>query len=929
MKVSVITPSFNQAQFLPENLASVNGQTYHSVEHVVVDPGSSDGSTEIARKDPLATLILEPDRGQSDGICKGFSRSTGDILVWLNSDDFYPDNHILESVVCCFQENPDIDIVYGDVNFVGDDGNFLRKGFVNKHSDQLLESFQYQVGIVQPGVFWRRSVFEEIGGPSEEFEYCMDYELWVRMASQGYKWKYLPQVLAHHRWWDGMKTSSRRDLSLKEHFKVCDRYFGYVHWKWLDRYADFLCSEQDGIINHAKDIDSSVKAEAIRHAIDEVVTQEMLSVVAVSEDKELIDTWQYIQTYSLPTKRIYFTQSELVIASESASDPKAQQRVAWNIFDAVSHDQQNFVAYHVPDNFDRYFSKAWHNEQIARTSSAIQRLSAERRSDVCVVVGNGPSLLNSDLSLLSNVDTIISNFAGLSEDLARHAKYLTVVNDLVAKQGAVDFNFSNLIKIVPFWLANYFNAAPNTFFVNSTVKPSFGFDFVTDSSWRSTVSFFNLQLAFALGYKKVVLIGFDHSYVQPKDVVEGVVINQKDDDDNHFDPRYFKGKDWQAADTDNMEKMYNVAKRAYESAGREIVNCTIGGKLETFRRGDLGQELSSSGSFQTIQDDGLSYPKLLMLDSTPVGHISATGQIKQTFLGDWPESRFLQIWEAGGTNSTFRTFRLGQSIDQSRAVEIPASEAIEFCRKFKPDVIYLRPVDSDNLLAAAEHIAALLDKPLVIHMMDDWPERLKNINIEKYTKLNDALVRLIRRSSLRLSICKSMSDVYIKRYNCEWLPLSNGVDLAEFPLPSPTKPDSASANAPFVIRYMGALANDMTYSSICEFARAVTSIQAEHHVRFEVYTMDWCLNKAKLAIGGMPGVSVHPLVNPEEYKKYLSEADALLIAYNFDPQSIKYIGLSLANKLLNVWLQVLLLLPMDQRLLLQSVILMIQDVPEL
>jgi len=897
VKISVITPSYNQAQFLPVNLASVNAQTHHFVEHIVVDPGSTYGSTAIAKADPSAILIAEPDRGQSDGICKGFSKSTGDVLVWLNSDDFYPDQHVLESVARCFNQNPEIDIVYGDVNFVDEKGGFLRKGFVNKNANQLLDSFHYQVGIVQPGVFWRRHVFEDIGGPSEEFEYCMDYELWVRMASKGYKWKYLPQVLAHHRWWGGMKTSSRRDLSLREHFKVCNRYFGYVHWKWLDRYADYLCSNQDGVVNHATDIDAIAKSKAIRRAIDEVVTQEMMAVLAISKAKESIDTRQYIESNYPEKKRIYFKQSELVIVSESAADPKAQQRVAWNIFDAVSENQERFISYHVPENFDRYFFKDWHATQLERSSSALQHLSAERRSEVCVVVGNGPSLRKSNLTLLANVDTIISNFAGLSNDLSRYAKYLTVVNDLVAKQGAIDFNFSSFIKIIPFWLANYFNSDENTYFVNSTVKPEFGFNFVNDSSWRSTVSFFNLQLAFTLGYKKVILIGFDHLYVQPKGVLEGVVINQKGDDDNHFDPRYFKGKDWQAADTANMEKMYVVAKAAYESAGREVVNCTVGGELETFRRGDLEQELALAGVYCSPQVEKNSYPKLLMLDSTPVGHISATGQIKQTFLGDWPASNFLQIWETGGAKSTLRSFKLGQSIEQSRATEISVDKAIELCRVFQPDVIYFRPVDSEVLFAAAEQIVSAINKPLVIHMMDDWPERLHAIDSVKFLKLDAALRRLLSLASKRLSICQAMSDVYQIRYGGEWIPLANGVELAEFPEKDWSKRLPVSQKFPFLIRYMGALADDMTYSSVCDIAAAVSVLQATTPVRFEIYTMEWCCSKAEKDIGTLPGVSVFSLVEDELYKQSLCEADALVIAYNFDPKSTSYIGLSLANKM--------------------------------
>lgn len=899
MKVSIITPSFNQAQFLPVNLASVQCQVRADFEHIVVDPGSTDGSTGIALSASGITVIAEPDRGQSDGIAKGFSRSTGDILCWLNSDDLYPDDLVLASVIESFEENPDVDIVYGDVNFVDADGKFLRKGFVNQASEKLFASFEYQVGIVQPGVFWRRRVFEEIGGPSEEFEYCMDYELWVRMAAKGYKWRYLPRVLAHHRWWGGMKTSSRRDLSLREHCKVCDRYFGYVHWKWLDRFADYLCSSQDGVVNHAASIDPEAKSTAIRRVIDEVVSQEMLRRLSTADAPEMVETWRYLQRNYPDKKRIYFQQSDLEIVSESAADPKARERVAWNIFDVATSDGVAYRAYHVPNNFDRYFLRDWHERQLRRSADALARFRRERRGDVCVIVGNGPSLRRSDLSLLASVDTIISNFAVLSPDLRRSATILTVVNDLVARQGAIDFNALATNKVVPFWLGNHFNESDATFFVNATVKPEFGLDFVENASWRSTVSFFNLQLAHAIGYRKVVLIGFDHSYVQPKGVGEGTLISQTEDDENHFDPRYFKGKDWQAADTANMEKMYVVAKAAYERDGREIVNCTVGGCLEVFRRADLGTELAVHRSALPPSGDEAAEPgpRLLMVDSTPVGHCSATGQLKETFLGGWPESRFLQIWETGGRSSSLRLIRLGQSIAESQAAQPSLDEMVAAIRLFDPEVIYFRPIESELLFDFVDRVRREFARPLVVHMMDDWPERLRLTDPVRFLRLDQALRRLLDTASLRLSICQAMSDAYHKRYGGDWLPLANGADPSEFPARDPESRPAVSAAAPFVIRYMGALADDMTYSSVRDVANVVSALSADYPVRFEVHTMDWCRAKAESDIGQLPAVVVTNLVETSAYRRCLCEADALLIAYNFDAKSLSYIGLSLANKL--------------------------------
>lgn len=899
MKISVITPSFNQAQFLPFNLASVSDQRQVDVEHIVVDPGSTDGSTQIARQAPGVTLIAEPDRGQSDGICKGFARSTGDILVWLNSDDFYPDQDVLASVLRCFEENPSVDIVYGDVNFVGESGEFLRKGFVNKNADQLLASFEYQVGIVQPGVFWRRRIFEEIGGPSEEFEYCMDYELWVRMAARGYKWKYLPRVLAHHRWWGGMKTSSRRDLSLKEHFRVCERYFGYVHWKWLDRYADYLRTRQDGVVNQAGAVPEEERLPWVRHAIDEVVTQQMLYLLEKSTDPERVATDAFIKENHKEKKRVFFGPEELAIASENAGDPNAWARAAWHVFEATSAAGKRYSAYHVAANFDRYFDRAWREHQLDRTRGALARLDRERGSDTCVIVGNGPSLKKSDLSMLAGVDTIVSNFAIMSPALERHAKFLTVVNDLVARQGAIDFNASPLIKVVPFWLGNYFNEGENTYFVDATVRPEFGKEFVDAASWRSTVSFFNMQLAYAVGYRKVVLIGFDHSYIQPAGVVEGVVINQAQDDENHFDPKYFKGKDWQAADTGNMEKMYALARAAFEEDGREIVNCTVGGKLEVFRRAKLDRELENSAGRRAAppMEAGAcqDHPRLLIVAGTPIGHDSATGRLKENFIGAWPGESLLQVWESGGPSGSLHVLEIGQPIEHSKHQPMAVDDLLARCREFKPQVIYFNPTDSRSLLDIAGKLIEETNAALVVHMMDDWPARLEADSSE-FIYCDQALRRLINRSRKCLSISDAMSEAYRKRYGVDWSALANGVELDRFPVKR-TREGPPSAEQPFVIRYMGALADDMTYASVSDIARTVASLQQSHSVRFEIYTMHWCKAKAEQDLGGLAGVVVSDLVEPHRYERSLSEADALVIAYNFDEKSIRYIGYSLANKM--------------------------------
>lgn len=288
------------------------------------------------------------------------------------------------------------------------------------------------------------------------------------------------------------------------------------------------------------------------------------------------------------------------------------------------------------------------------------------------------------------------------------------------------------------------------------------------------------------------------------------------------------------------------------------------------------------------------YPRLLLVDSTRVGSLSATGQIKQLFLEGWPQNRLLQVYEKGG-RLCLQRFAAVPETGEAQALTVEA--LLEACRDFKPDVIYFRPIDSERLFEFAEQAIDTLGKPLVIQIMDDWPERLRVQNPARYVKLDAVLRRLLALARVRLSICRAMSEAFARRYAQTFLPLANGVDVEALPAKAWGAEQTFSEERPFLLRYMGALADDMTFASITDVAAVVAELAPRLPLRFEVFTMDWCIAKAREALDGMPGVVVLPLVSTEQYPQFLSEADALLIAYNFDAASLRYIGLSMANKL--------------------------------
>ena len=179
LKVTVVTPSYNQAAFLEATLRSVLLQDYPLIEYLVIDGGSTDGSVDIitAYRQLLDYAVSEPDRGQAHAINKGFQRATGDVVAWLNSDDQYTPGTIAR-IVSEFEAEPDLEWVYGDCVRRTEPGGAL--------SANPSEPMDYVRGlpgyspICQPAAFFRRTLLEATGGLDESFRLAMDYDLWLR-----------------------------------------------------------------------------------------------------------------------------------------------------------------------------------------------------------------------------------------------------------------------------------------------------------------------------------------------------------------------------------------------------------------------------------------------------------------------------------------------------------------------------------------------------------------------------------------------------------------------------------------------------------------------------------------------------------------------------------------------------------------------------
>jgi len=204
--VSIITPSFNQAKFLERAIESVSRQSYRRIEHIIIDGGSTDGSVDILERNAarLAYWISAPDRGQSHAINMGFERANGEILAWLNADDFYYTDTV-QRVVDSFVSAPDTDFLYGDFDWVGLDGKLIEhRREIEFDLEMLAYLFCY---VPSTASFFRRTALERSGPLDESLHYVMDLDLFLRMALTGVRFRHIPVTLSAFTWHSSSKST--------------------------------------------------------------------------------------------------------------------------------------------------------------------------------------------------------------------------------------------------------------------------------------------------------------------------------------------------------------------------------------------------------------------------------------------------------------------------------------------------------------------------------------------------------------------------------------------------------------------------------------------------------------------------------------------------------------------------------------------------
>jgi glycosyltransferase involved in cell wall biosynthesis len=235
ISISVVTPSYNQGQFIRATIESVLSQQFPGLQYLVIDGGSDDKTVAILEEyhDRLF-FVSERDEGTADAVNKGLALCQGEIIGWLNSDDiYYP--QALRRVGELFEMHPEIDVIYGRAHHIDEHGTIIEEYRTEEWSFEALVNHCI---ISQPAAFFRHSVVEKYGPLDKAHRYCVDYEFWIRLARKGARFLFVPEHFAATRLHEGAKTVASRLQCHLDVNKIMVEHLGYVPTRWIANYAN-------------------------------------------------------------------------------------------------------------------------------------------------------------------------------------------------------------------------------------------------------------------------------------------------------------------------------------------------------------------------------------------------------------------------------------------------------------------------------------------------------------------------------------------------------------------------------------------------------------------------------------------------------------------------------------------------------------------
>lgn len=210
-KITIVTPSYNQGEFIRETIESILNQNYPNLEYFIFDGGSSDESVDIIREyeDRITFWVSEPDKGQTDAINKGFRLATGDLCAWVNSDDILLPN-CLSEIAKCYTQEAEPEIIHANCVYIDNLSNIAKAVRVPKQT--LFFANRGVWSIPQPAAFYKTEAIKQVNYLNPEYHLSMDLDLWMKLVARKIKISHIPKYLGGFRWHESSKSTKSIEL---------------------------------------------------------------------------------------------------------------------------------------------------------------------------------------------------------------------------------------------------------------------------------------------------------------------------------------------------------------------------------------------------------------------------------------------------------------------------------------------------------------------------------------------------------------------------------------------------------------------------------------------------------------------------------------------------------------------------------------------
>jgi len=512
------------------------------------------------------------------------------------------------------------------------------------------------------------------------------------------------------------------------------------------------------------------------------------------------------------------------------------------------------------------------------------------------ILGNGPSLKQTDLELLKNEITIGFNGIFLHDTFT---PTIHVVEDHLVAEDRVNeiVNYQCPVKVFPSYLGYCLPVQDNTIFLNHLSRKSFPVDTdfsddVGDISYTGgTVTYTGLQIAVSLGFEEIYLIGVDASYkvenVERSTDYGTGVLESKSDDINHFDSRYFgKGYRWHDPNVHTMLQAYRKVRNYAKINNVKVMNATIGGELDVFPR----------VNYNDLFDFDKVYPKTAIIDFTHIDWLCATGIVKKNMFDGWANHSLLHVH---GQHPDFISSyqKVKNDCYAAGADKNGIWATLRTLMEYNPDILYFRPTHDRPALSIMQLIMPIvLNKPFVVHYMDDWLAKIEMLNGKAFADIYyQAMKLMFTKANKVLTISQKMADYLAQAFNIEKsrLQVVHNYIQPQGALALP------KANDCKVVRYFGGMEPDMSLASIKSIAEAVDTLHSSGSpIRFEIYTGQNYIDRFSQEFEAFSHTTLSKQHdNYQVYLALLESSDLNVLCYNFDKKSEVYLKYSMANKL--------------------------------